>query len=155
MANTYSQITIHLIFAVKNRDYLLQSDFRDEIFMYISSIFKNLNQKLICINGIPNHIHILFGLNPDSSISNVVRDVKRFSTKFINEKRYLKGKFAWQEGYAAFSYSRSQRDKVINYINNQEKNHKVKTFKEEYIKLLEKFEIEYKSEYLFNWLESK
>jgi len=155
MANTYSQITIHLIFAVKNRDYLLQSDFRDEIFMYISGIFKNLNQKLICINGIPNHIHILFGLNPDSSISNVVRDVKRFSTKFINEKRYLKGKFAWQEGYAAFSYSRSQRDKVINYINNQEKNHKVKTFKEEYIELLEKFEIEYKSEYLFNWLESK
>ncbi len=155
MANTYSQITIHLIFAVKNRDYLLQSDFRDEIFMYISGIFKNLNQKLICINGIPNHIHILFGLNPDSSISNVVRDVKRFSTKFINEKRYLKGKFAWQEGYAAFSYSRSQRDKVINYINNQEKHHKVKTFKEEYIELLEKFEIEYKSEYLFNWLESK
>lgn len=155
MANTYSQITIHLIFAVKNRDYLLQSDFRDEIFMYISGIFKNLNQKLICINGIPNHIHILFGLNPDSSISNVVRDVKRFSTKFINEKRYLKGKFAWQEGYAAFSYSRSQRDKVINYINNQEKHHKVKTFKEEYIELLEKFEIEYKSEYLFNWLDSK
>ena len=150
MANTYSQITIHLIFAVKNRDYLLQSDFRDEIFMYISGIFKNLNQKLICINGIPNHIHILFGLNPDSSISNVVRDVKRFSTKFINEKRYLKGKFAWQEGYAPFSYSRSQRDKVINYINNQEKHHKVKTFKEEYIELSEKFEIEYKSEYLFN-----
>lgn len=155
MANTYSQITIHLIFAVKNRDYLLQSDFRDEIFKYISGIFKNLNQKLICINGIPNHIHILFGLNPDSSISNVVRDVKRFSTKFINEKRYLKGKFAWQEGYAAFSYSRSHRDKVINYINNQEKHHKVKTFKEEYIELLEKFEIEYKSEYLFNWLENK
>lgn len=155
MANTYSQITIQLIFAVQHRQCLIHNSFEQDVHKYITGIFKNLDQKLFCINGMPNHLYILFGLNPDTRISDIVRDVKRFSTKYINENQFVRGKFSWQEGYSAFSYSKSQRDIVIEYIMNQKEHHKKKSFREEYVEFLEKFDVDYKEEYLFDWLEEE
>jgi len=100
----------------------------------------------------PDHTHILIGLRPSISISDLVRDIKAGSSKFINDKKMVRGKFNWQEGFGVFSYSRSQVDNVIRYILKQEEHHKKKTFKEEYIDLLKKFEIEYEEKYLFEWI---
>lgn len=153
MANTFSQIYIHLIFAVKGRGNLIQKSFKDELYKYITGIIRNRNQKLLAINGMPDHIHILVSMNADKSISDLVRDIKSNSSKFINEKRFVKGKFYWQEGYGAFSYSKSQSSKVIAYILNQEKHHTKKTFKEEYYEILKKSGIEFENKYLFEWIE--
>src|SRR5690606_23593799 len=114
---------------------------------------KGKNQKPIIVNGVGDHVHCLIAIKPSICISDLVRDIKNNSSKFINENKWIKGKFSWQEGYGVFSYSRSQIEKVYNYIENQEKHHEKKSFKEEYIDFLEKFEIEYKSEFLFEWME--
>ncbi|MGB0930985.1 MAG: IS200/IS605 family transposase [Chitinophagales bacterium] len=153
MANTFSQIYIQMVFAVKGRQSLIQKPWKDELYKYMTGVFRNKGQKLLAINGMPDHVHIFIGQKPNVTTSSLVKDVKVASSRFINEKRWVRGKFAWQEGYGAFSYGRSQLDTVIRYIQNQELHHKKWTFREEYIGLLKKFEIEYDEKYLFDWLE--
>jgi len=150
MANTYSQLYIHIVFAVKGRQNLISANWKDEIYKYITGIVTNKGQKLIEINGMPDHIHILIGLKPDKSISDLVRDIKSNSSKFINDRKWINGKFEWQTGFGAFSYSHSQLTNVIHYIQRQEEHHKTKTFKEEYIEFLKLFNIDFKDEYLFS-----
>ncbi|MEO6301527.1 MAG: IS200/IS605 family transposase [Bacteroidia bacterium] len=152
MANTYSQIYIQFIFSVKYRDGVIHKSWKDELYKYITGIVKNNGHKMICINGMPDHIHILIGVKPSQSISELLKDIKANSSKWINEKRFVKGKFEWQEGYGAFSYSQSQLKDVIAYIENQEDHHKKKNFKEEYIDFLEKFEVTYEEKFIFKEL---
>lgn len=151
MANTYTQINIHAVFAVKGRQNLLVDKFRNDLFRYIQGILKNQEQFALAVNGYKDHVHIFFELNPKYAISDIMRDVKASSSKWINDNKFVVGKFAWQEGYGGFSYSRSHRDNVINYIVNQENHHKKNTFKDEYLELLRKFEIEFKDEYVFEF----
>jgi len=150
MANTYSQLYIQIVFAVKGRQNLISPNKKDEIYKYISGIIANQKQKLIAINGMPDHIHILVGIKPDVSLSDLVRVIKTNSSKFINEQRWINGKFEWQTGFGAFSYGHSQLTNVIKYIENQEEHHKTKTFREEYIAFLKLFNIDFKNEYLFD-----
>lgn len=149
MANTYSQLYIQIVFAVKGRQNLISKKWKDEIYKYITGIITNKKQKLIAINGMPDHIHILVGIKPDTSLSDLVRDIKSNSSKFVNEQKWINGKFEWQTGFGAFSYGHSQLSHVIKYIENQEEHHKTKTFKEEYIAFLKLFNIDFKNEYLF------
>ncbi|OAQ41886.1 transposase [Pedobacter psychrophilus] len=151
MANTYSQINIQCVFAVKGRENILNKNFREELFKYMSGILKNNNAFPLAIGGWTDHVHVFFELPPNLNISDLMRDLKANSSKWINENKFLKGKFNWQEGFGAFSYSRSQRHQVINYIINQEKHHSNKTFREEYLELLKNFEIEFKQEYVFEF----
>ncbi len=153
MAGTFSQIYIQYVFAVNGRQNLLLPQWRDEVFKYISGIIKGKNQKPIIVNGVANHVHVFVGLKPAMCISDLVRDIKNNSTNFINEQKFLRNKFSWQEGYGAFSYSHSQIDNVYQYILNQENHHKKRTFREEYLELLQQFEIEYDEKYLFDWLD--
>ena len=153
MPNTYTQIYIQLVFAVKHRQSLIQPQFKDELYKYITGIFKNQNQKLLCINGMPDHTHIFFGMTPDITLSDLVRDIKSDSSLFINEKKLSKFKFHWQEGYGAFSYSQSQKSEVITYILNQEVHHKKKSFREEYESFLKNFNVEYDERYLFDYFD--
>jgi len=152
MANTYSQIYIHIVFSVKGRQNLILKSFREELHKYITGIVQNRDQKMLAVYCMPDHTHILIGLRPSISISDLVRDIKAGSSKFINDKKMVRGKFNWQEGFGVFSYSRSQVNNVIRYILKQEEHHKKKTFKEEYIDLLKKFEIEYDEKYLVEWI---
>jgi len=151
MAGTFSQIYIQYVFAVKGRENLLLNPWRDEVFKYIAGIIKGKNQKPIIVNGVADHVHAFVGLIPSMNISDLIRDIKNNSSNFINERKYLKGKFSWQEGYGAFSYAHSQIESVYQYIANQEQHHKRKTFREEYIDFLKKFEIEFNEKYLFEW----
>jgi len=153
MANTYSQIYLHIVFAVKGRQNLIRAEIREDLHKYITGIITNRDQKLLSIFCMPDHSHLLVGLKPSISISDLVRDIKAGSSKFINDKKLIKGKFSWQEGFGVFSYSRSQIDNVIKYIQNQEKHHNKKSFKEEYIEFLEKFAVEYDEKYLFEWID--
>ena len=153
MPNTYSQIYIQIIFAVKGRENFVSKNHREELHKYITGIVQNREQKMLSIFCMPDHTHLLVGMKPSISISDLVRDIKAGSSKFINDNKWIKGKFNWQEGFGAFSYSRSQIDTVIKYILNQEEHHKKKTFREEYIDFLKKFEIEYDEKYLFEWIE--
>ena len=152
MANTYTQLYIQLVFAVEHRDRLIKKFFKEELHKYITGIIQNKKNKLLAISSMPDHIHIFIGLNPTISISDLIRDVKVASSDFINDKKWLHGKFNWQKGFGAFSYSQSQIPKVINYINNQERHHRVKTFREEYINILDSFAIKYDDKYLFKWI---
>ena len=152
MPNTYSQIYIQLVFATKGREITIHPNFREEIEKYICGIFNNKNQKVIAIYANPDHIHIFFSYkNLVISIPELVKIVKVESTKFINDKTFFMGKFSWQEGYGAFSYSKSQIEIVKKYVLSQEEHHKKKSFRTEYLQLLEKFEIEFKPEYLFEF----
>lgn len=153
MANTYSQIYIHIVFAVKGRQNLIRAEIREELHKYITGIVTNRDQKLLSIFCMPDHTHLLIGLKPSISISDLVRDIKAGSSKFINDNKLIKGRFSWQEGFGVFSYSRSQIDTVIKYIQNQEKHHHKKSFKDEYIEFLEKFAVEYDEKYLFEWID--
>ncbi len=153
MANTYTQITIHLVFAVQNRDAFIKPDFKDRLYKYIIGILSKQGQKMLAINGMPDHIHILFGMTPTACLSNLVRDLKSDSSKFINENKLSKFKFQWQEGFSAFSYSRSERDHVIKYIINQEAHHSKKTFMQEYLKMLKEFKIDYNDKYLYKFID--
>ena len=153
MPSTFSQIYIQIVFAVKGRDSLISSTWEEELYKYITGIVRNKEQKMLAINGMPDHIHFLIGMKPSCCLSDLVREVKKSSNDFIKEKNLSKSKFNWQEGYGAFSYSHSNLDNVIRYILNQKEHHKKKTFKEEYIEVLNKFEIEHKPEYLFEWLD--
>lgn len=153
MPNTYSQLYIQVVFTVKGRENLLNYEIRNNIFKYITGIISAKGHKSIIVDGYSDHIHCLIGLKPTSSVSDLVRDIKNNSSKFINQEGYFKHKFSWQEGYGVFSYSHSQLNKVYNYILNQEKHHRIKNFKEEYLDLLQKFEIEYDPKYLFDFIE--
>ncbi len=151
MAGTFSQIYIQIVFAVKGRENLISSNWKTSLNKYIAGIIKEKHQKSIVVNGMPDHIHAFVGLRPAMSIADLARDIKNNSSNFINDHKLVKGRFAWQEGYGAFSYSRSHIQRVYNYIVNQEAHHKKQTFKQEYISLLKKFEIEYDEKYLFEW----
>jgi REP element-mobilizing transposase RayT len=153
MANTYSQILIQAVFAVQARDHLIKPEWKEELFKYIGGIFRKQNQKLLAVGGVEDHVHILFGLKPNIAISDVLRDVKANSSAFINEQRFTRRKFRWQEGFGAFSYSRSQLDAVAKYVLNQEAHHATRTFRQEYIGLLDRFEVEYEDRFLFDWLD--
>lgn len=153
MSQTFSQIYIQIVFAVQGRQNLIQKSWKDELHKYLSGIITGKNQKSIIINGMPDHIHAFVGLRPSMAISDLVREMKNNSTNFINDRTFVKGKFSWQEGYGAFSYSHSQMDNVYNYILNQEEHHKTKTFKQEYIQFLNSFGINYDEKYLFEWIE--
>ena len=149
----FTQLYVHLIFSPKYRERLLKPTIRPELFSYISGIITNRKHKTIIINGLEDHIHILLGLNPDDKLSDLVATIKRSSSLFINGKNWFRGKFHWQDGYGAFSYSRSQLEKIYHYIENQEMHHKKRSFREEYIELLNRFGIEYEEKYLFEFFE--
>ena len=153
MPGTFSQIYIQVVFAVKGRENLIRDHWKDELYKYMAGIIKGKEQKSIIVNGMPDHIHAFIGLRPAMTISDLVRDIKNNSSNFINDKKFVRGRFSWQEGYGVFSYSHSHIERVYNYILNQEAHHKKKTFKVEYLDLLKKFEIEYNEKYLFEWIE--
>ena len=153
MPNTYSQIYIHVVLAVKGRGNLISKNWNNELYKYICGIVNGKNEKVYAINGMPDHIHILLSIKPDTSLSNLVRDIKANSSKWINENKFVRGKFHWQEGFGGFSYSQSQLDDVIGYIDNQEKHHAEKSFKEEYVDFLRKFKVNYDEKYVFEWIE--
>jgi len=149
MANTYTQIYIHVVFAVEGRQNLIAPEHNDELQKYITGIVTAQRHKLITINNMPDHLHMLVGLRPDAALSDLVRVVKAGSSKFINEKRWMIGRFSWQEGFGAFSHARSQLDTVIRYIQNQQQHHANKSFRDEYLEFLEKFGVEYDPKYIF------
>jgi putative transposase len=149
MADTYTQLYIHVVFAVKGRENLISKTWKEELYKYITGIVINEKQKLIAINGMPDHIHILIGIKPTIALSDLIRDIKANSSRFINEKRWVTGKFEWQLGFGAFTYSHSQLDTIAAYIKNQEQHHTKKTFKEEYIEFLKLFAIDFKNEFIF------
>jgi REP element-mobilizing transposase RayT len=152
MANTFTQIYIHVVFAVKGRENLIQK-WKDELYKYICGIINNHHQKVYAINGMADHIHLLISIKPDCMLSDLIRDIKASSTKWINAKCFVRGKFQWQEGFGAFSCSQSQLDAVIAYIDNQEKHHSTTSFKQEYIELLKKYKIECDEKYVFEFIE--
>ena len=154
MANTYTQIYIHVVFAVQGRQNLIRPEHKDELQKYMTGIVSRQNQKLIAINNMPDHFHLLIGQKPTIALSDLVGDIKSGSSGFINDRRWVPGKFAWQEGFGAFSYSHSQLTTVIRYIQNQEKHHAKRTFREEYVEMLEKFRVLYDERYVFNPIEN-
>lgn len=153
MANTYTQIYIQIVFAVKGRQNLISKENREELHKFITGIVSNRGQKLFAVFAMPDHVHILVSIGPTIALLDLVRDIKAGSSKFINDKKWMNEKFSWQEGYGAFSYSKSGVDSVVKYILNQEEHHKIKSFKNEYLDFLEKFQIDYDSKYLFEWIE--
>jgi REP element-mobilizing transposase RayT len=153
MANTFSQIYIQTVFAVSGRMSLITPTFKEDLYKYIAGIVKNQGQKLISINGMPDHVHILIGLKPSMALADLVRDIKADSSTYINKNRWVRGKFTWQEGYGAFSYGHSQLDTIISYIQNQEKHHRRRSFKNEYLGLLRKFDIAFEDKYVFDFIE--
>lgn len=153
MPGTYSQIYIHIVFSVKNRENPVSENWKNELHKYIAGIIKGKKQKPIIVNGMPDHIHALIGLKPIMRISDLVRDIKNNSTNFVNDRKFVQGKFSWQEGYGVFSYSYSQIKNVYSYILSQDERHKKKTFKDEYLELLKEFQIEYNEKILFDWID--
>ena len=153
MANTYTQIFVQIVFAVKGRMNLISNNHRDEIEKYICGIINNKNSKPLAIYCNPDHIHVLIGLHPSISVSDITRDIKANSSKFINEKRWIPGKFYWQDGFGAFSYSKSQISTVAKYIINQPQHHKKQSFKDEYFEILKKADVDFDEIYLFEWYE--
>lgn len=149
MANTYTQLHIQVVFVVQYRDCIIRRSWKEELYKYITGVVQNQNHKVLAINGMPDHIHILIGMRPTQSLSDLMQDIKGSSSKCINQKGFLKSKFSWQEGYGAFSYIKSHVDRVIDYIRNQEEHHRVKTFQEEYHEFLDRFEVDYDERYLF------
>ena len=148
MANTYTQIHIQVVFAVQNRESLIKDLWKDDLYKYITGIIQNNNHKVLQINGVADHIHILFGMRPTQSLSDLMKQVKQDSSKWINKQGLVNGKFSWQSGFGAFSYSKSEVPKIIRYIKNQEEHHRKITFKDEYLKSLNDFNIEYDERYL-------
>jgi REP element-mobilizing transposase RayT len=153
MANTFSQIYIQTVFAVSGRMSLITPTFKEDLYKYIAGIVRNQDQKLISINGMRDHLHILIGLKPSIALADLVRDIKAESSTYVNKNKWVHGKFSWQEGYGAFSYGHSQLDTIIRYIQNQEKHHSRRSFKNEYLGLLRKFDIAFEDKYVFDFIE--
>jgi REP element-mobilizing transposase RayT len=151
--STYSQIYIQVIFAVKGRQSLIDPSWEERLYQYITQIVQNKGQKMLAINGIHDHIHFLIGIKPVCCLSDLVREVKKSSNSFINEKKLIKQKFNWQEGFGAFSCGYSQMDMVIKYIMNQKEHHRKKFFRDEYIGFLKSCNILYDEKYLFDWID--
>src|SRR6267142_459597 len=139
MANTFSQIYIQTVFAVSNRQSLIKPEFKEDLYKYVSGIVRNQGQKLIAINGVADHVHLLIGLRPAMALADLVQEIKADSTNFVNASKLVRGRFSWQEGYGAFSYGHSQLDTIIRYIQNQERHHKRQSFRDEYLTLLRRF----------------
>jgi putative transposase len=153
MADTFSQIYIHAVFAVQNRKALIQPGWEEDLYKYITGIARNKGQKMLAINSTHDHIHLFIGMSPSCCLSDLVREIKKSSGEFIKEMKFTPFKFQWQEGYGAFSYSHSQLTRVIQYIKKQKEHHAKRTFKEEYLSLLKAFDIEFKNEFLFEWFD--
>ena len=153
MANTYTQIHIQVVFAVQDRASLIAPVWKDELYRYIMGIIQNHDHKVLQINGMPDHLHILFGMRPTQALSDLIKQVKQDSSKWINQKGFVRGRFSWQSGFGAFSYAKSDLPNVIAYIKHQEEHHRIRTFREEYIELLKAFEIEHDERYLFRSIE--
>jgi len=153
MANTYTQIHIQAVFSVQNRDCIIKQSWKNELYQYITGIIQNYGHKVLAINGMPDHIHVFFGMRPTQSLSDLIQDVKGDSSKWINQKKFIRSHFSWQEGFGGFSYSKSHVDSVIDYIKNQEIHHHKKSFIEEYLEFLEKFEVPYDERYIFKPVE--
>ncbi|MBC7400279.1 MAG: IS200/IS605 family transposase [Mucilaginibacter sp.] len=153
MANTYAQIHIQCVLAVKFRQSLIEPEWKDRLLLYITAIVQNNGHKMIAINCMPDHLHMFFGFRPNQSLSDLMRIVKGESSEWLNKQDFIKSTFRWQEGYGAFSYSRSQMKIVAEYIENQEEHHRKKKFLEEYQQFLEHFEVEFDDRYIFKPLE--
>jgi len=154
MANTYTQIYIHIVYAVKWRERLIAKQCKERLQKYTSGIIQNQGHKLLAINTMPDHAHTFIGMRPNVALSDLVRDMKRDSANFVNDELRPGGRFAWQEGFGAFSYSRSQIDSVVRHILNQEKHHQQRSFREEYESLLKEFNVEFDPRYIFKWFDS-
>ncbi len=152
MSSTYSQMYAQLVFAVKGRPSLIAASWEEELYKYITGITQNKGQKMIAINGMPDHLHIFIGMKPACSLSDLVMEIKKSSNTFIRENNFSK-QFYWQDGFGAFTYSHSQISEVANYVMNQKVHHKKHTFKQEYFAFLKKFEIDYQEQYLFEWID--
>jgi REP element-mobilizing transposase RayT len=150
---TFTQMYVQLVFAVKNREALLNKAIRGQVFEYIGGINTNLKNKSILVNGTSNHVHILYGMHPEVSVSETVYHIKRGSSLFINNGKLCPGHFSWQEGYGAFTYSRSQLDIIYKYIQNQEAHHSAESFRREYIRFLEEYDIKFEERFLFEFLD--
>ncbi|MGA2406305.1 MAG: IS200/IS605 family transposase [Bacteroidales bacterium] len=150
MADTYTKLFIHTVFAVRGRENIISLRWKDDLYRYITGIVTNNDQKLMIINGMPDHIHLLLSIKPAIALSDLIRDIKANSSRFINEQRWVQGRFEWQHGFGAFTCNPAELDTIINYIKNQEEHHKMKSFKEEYVNLLNYNNIVYKTEYLFD-----
>lgn len=153
MANTYHQIHIQTVFAVKYRASLILPEFKQQLFGYIGEIINNLGHKTLIVNGVSDHVHCFFGLNPKQSLSDLMREVKANSSRWINENGWLPSRFEWQTGYGAFSYAKSQVDVVYKYVQNQEQHHRNRSLQTEYLEFLQRFEVEYDNKYIFGELE--
>ena len=153
MSQSFSQIYIQIVFAVKGRESLINPEWENDLYQYIAGIIKNKHQKPLVINGMPDHIHILIGMKPACCLADLIREIKKSSNDYIRNKITTQNNFQWQDGYGAFSYGHSGLDKVIAYIKNQKEHHRSTTFREEYKEFLERFQIEHKDEYLFDWIE--
>ncbi|NBC28045.1 MAG: IS200/IS605 family transposase [Bacteroidetes bacterium] len=153
MANTYTQIHVQTVFAVQNRRSLIGNKWKDDLYKYITAIIQNNDHKLLQINGMPDYVHILFGLRPVQAISDLMKQVKQDSSIWINQNKLARGKFTWQEGYGAYSYSKSQLPRVIKYIQNQQEHHRKRTFREEYLALLKTHGVDYDERYIFKPIE--
>jgi putative transposase len=153
MANTYSQIYVHVVFAVEGRQSLIRPQYNDELQKYITGIVSGQSQKLIAINNMPDHVHMLIGQKPSVALSDLIRDIKAASSGFINDRRWVVGRFSWQEGFGAFSYSHSQLSTVIRYIQNQQAHHQRTSFREEYVELLKRFNVAHDQRYVFQFVE--
>ena len=149
MANTYTQIHIQAVFAVKRRECLIKDPWRNDLYKYIGGIIRNQGHKVLAINGMPDHIHIFFGMKPVQALSELIKYVKGDSSEWVNQQRFIRTRFSWQEGFGAFSYSRSQISNVISYIDRQEEHHSRTSFREEYLHFLKTFDVEYDARYLF------
>ena len=151
--STYSQIYIQIVFAVKGRDNLIKSNWEDKLYKYITGIVQNKGQKMLAINGMPDHIHIFIGMRPSCCLSDLVREIKKSSNQYVNDLKLTPYPFKWQTGFGAFSYNHSQISNVIRYVMNQKEHHRKKTFHEEYVSFLNEFEISFEDKYLFEWIE--
>lgn len=151
MANTYTQMYAHLVFSPLGRQNLILPAFEDRLYRYITGIVQTKGQKMIAINGMPDHVHLFFGFKPGIAISDLVRDVKVSSSKFINEERFLPGRFSWQEGFGCFTYGHSQVDRVAQYVMNQKEHHRKRSFRDEYLELLRKFAVPFDERYMFEF----
>jgi len=153
MANTYTRLYVQAIFTPKFREHIIKPTWEDELFKYITGIVQNFGHKMLAINGMPDHIHVFFRMKPNQSVSELISKIKSNSSRWINEKRFIHGKFSWQEGFGAFSYGHSQLDDVIGYVMNQKEQHKKSSFREEYLSFLKKFDVDYDQQYLFEFFD--